>query len=128
MQGQKIRIKLKSYDHILLDHSAKEIVKTLSDLQLYLGTLGPEEFDLAVAGIDPGGLTPLQLNCAAAAIESEAWRREQSPPAWTRDVHPLAAPYFCWSLPSLRPHLMRVTPAAFKRRNVYLVRPDDPRR
>jgi small subunit ribosomal protein S10 len=26
--GQKIRIKLKSYDHVLLDHSAREIVKT----------------------------------------------------------------------------------------------------
>jgi small subunit ribosomal protein S10 len=26
--GQKIRIKLKSYDHVLLDHSAGEIVKT----------------------------------------------------------------------------------------------------
>jgi small subunit ribosomal protein S10 len=26
--GQRIRIKLKSYDHILLDHSAKEIVRT----------------------------------------------------------------------------------------------------
>ena len=28
MQGQKIRIKLKAYDHVLLDHSAGEIVKT----------------------------------------------------------------------------------------------------
>ena len=28
MAGQKIRIKLKSYDHILLDHSAREIVRT----------------------------------------------------------------------------------------------------
>jgi len=26
--GQRIRIKLKSYDHILLDHSAREIVRT----------------------------------------------------------------------------------------------------
>jgi len=27
--GQKIRIKLKSYDHVLLDHSAGEIVKAV---------------------------------------------------------------------------------------------------
>ena len=27
MEGQKIRIKLKAYDHELLDHSAKEIVE-----------------------------------------------------------------------------------------------------
>ncbi len=29
MPGQKIRIKLKSYDHVLLDHSAGEIVKAV---------------------------------------------------------------------------------------------------
>lgn len=106
----------------------KEIGKALSDLQLYLEALEPEEFDGAVTAIDQEGLTDLQLNCAAAAIEGEAWRRERPPPSWTADVPPLARPYFSWSLPSLRPHLMRVAPAAFKRRNLYLVRWDDPRR
>ena len=29
MPGQKIRIKLKSYDHILIDKSAEKIIKTV---------------------------------------------------------------------------------------------------
>ena len=98
----------------------KMLSNTMSDLQLYLSSLSPHEFEAAVAGVDIEELTPLQANCAAAAVEGEAWRRARKAPAWTQAIEPLGQPYFAWGLPSLRPHLMRVTPAPLKRRNVYL--------
>jgi hypothetical protein len=106
----------------------RDFRKALSDLVLYLNRLAVEEFETAVAGTHLEGLTDLQLNCAAAAIEQECWRRGVSAPAWTGALPALEQPYFAWGLRSLRPHLMRVTPAAFKRRNVYIPSRDDPRR
>ena len=106
----------------------KNLPKALSDLRLHLQSLSGEEFDATVAGIDRQGLTPLQANCAAAAVEGEAWRRGRMAPEWTQAIDPLDRPYFGWGLPSLRPHLMRVTPATLKRRNVYLADPEDDRR
>ena len=105
----------------------KNISRSLSDLQLHLKAMPDDEFGPSVAGMNTGSLTPLQANCAAAAVEGEAWRRGQNPPEWVRHVPPLPVPHFGWGLRSLRPHLMRVTGAAFKRRNVYITNPDDPR-
>jgi hypothetical protein len=105
----------------------KNISRALSDLQLHLQTIAEEEFATSVAAVETDGLTPLQANCAAAAVEGEAWRRGQTPPDWVRRVDPLERPHFGWGLRSLRPHLMRVTRAPFKRRNVYIPHPDDPR-
>ncbi len=101
---------------------------TLSDLTIYLGALADDEFDAAVAAADLERLTPLQKKCAAAAVEQESWRRARTPPAWTRTIEALEQPYFASSLRSLRPHQMRLAPAAFKRRNVYIPSKDDPRR
>ena len=104
-----------------------DIGKSLSDFSLYLKRFAGEEFEAAVAEPDLGDLTDLQRNCAAAAVEQEAWLRGVSAPAWAAGVPALERPHFAWSLRSLRPHLMRVTPAAFKRRNVYIPSHGDPR-
>ena len=106
----------------------KNLIKALSDFMLHLSTLSHEEFEGGVAAAELAELTPLQLNCAAAAVEQEAWRRGLAPPTWTRTIPPLDRPYFAWGLRSLRPRLLRVAPAAFKRRNVYVPSPGDPRR
>ena len=113
--------------HIRAIGGGKKIYNALSDLELYLRQLEDEEFVESVAGIDTSRLTPLQANCAAAAVEHDAWRRGRTPPEWVSHVQPLPAPHFGWGLRSLRPHLMRVTGATFKRRNVYIPRPGDPR-
>ena len=101
--------------------------KAMSDLWLYLDQLAPGEFEDVAAAIDVSELTQLQANCAAGAVEGEAWRRDVPHPAWTEGVEPLRRPHFGLDLPSLRPHLMRVSPAPLKRRNVYVALPGDPR-
>ena len=113
--------------HIQSLGGGKKISRALSDLQLHLRGVADEEFAKSVAGVETDGVTPLQANCAAAAVEGEAWRRGRTAPEWVRRVEPLSEPHFGWGLRSLRPHLMRVTAAPFKRRNVYIPHPDDPR-
>ena len=107
---------------------ADDHAKAWSDLQLWLSRLTSEEFLEAVASADLEGLPPLAQNLVAAAVEQEAHRKGVGSPAWTGRVDPLERPHFAWSLRSLRPHLMRVTPLVFKRRNVFLAASGDARR
>lgn len=106
----------------------KKLINALSDLMLHISSLSRDEFEGGVAAAELAALTPLQLNCAAAAVEHESWSRGLAPPTWTGTIPPLERPYFAWGLRSLRPRLLRVTPAAFKRRSVYVPSPGDPRR
>jgi uncharacterized protein (DUF1778 family) len=99
----------------------------LSDLILYLSTLPVDDFDRVVAAADFSTLPVLLQNYAAAAVEQEASRRGASAPAWTREIEQPFRPHFAWDLRSLRPHLMRVSPPAFKRRNLFVPSPLDRR-
>lgn len=99
----------------------------LSDLELHLLSMSDEEFPQAVVGVDVGDMRPLEKNCAAAAVEREAWRRGLAAPEWTTDVRPLEHPWFAWRIRALRPHLMRIAPPAYKLRNVYLPSHEDTR-
>ena len=94
--------------------------KALSDLGLFLSGLDVDEFRDAAVTADLDGMPLLLQNLAAAAVEQEAQRKSVPPPAWTARVPPLPRPHFSWELRSLRPHLMRVTPPSYKRRNVFL--------
>ena len=114
--------------HIRAVEGGRNADQALSDLMLHLGDIADVEFGQVVEQVDVNGLTPLQRNYAAAAVEHEASRRDRPPPAWTSAVEPLARPHFPWSLRALRPHLMRISLAAFKRRNLYHPLPNDPRR
>jgi hypothetical protein len=104
------------------------IHEALEDLGAYLDRLGVDEFGVAVEDVDLSGLSALQANGVAAVVEREAWSRGLEPPEWTEELAPLERPHFAWNLRSLRPHLMRITPPAFKRRNLYIPAPGDPRR
>ncbi len=92
--------------------------KPLSDLALALHEL-PD--DTVTDGVPmPDAEIPLtHRNRIAALVESEAGRRGVEPPVWTREIPLPERPVFGWPLASLKPHQMRVTPAAFKRRNIF---------
>jgi hypothetical protein len=100
----------------------------LSDLGFYLAAIPPETFLRAISEVDFGKLSPLLRNYAAAAVEQECARRRAPIPSWATDVEPPARPHFAWELRSLRPHLTRVSPPAFKRRNLFVPSPQDERR
>jgi len=101
--------------------------KQLWDLTIYLSSLPDAGFVEAVAVADFAGIPPLLQNYAAASVEQEASRRGLAAPAWTESIENPVRPHFAWELRSLRPHLMRMSPPAFKRRNLYVPAPDDRR-
>ncbi len=101
--------------------------KTLSDLALHLEQLPADDFYDAVSTPELDESSALLRNYVAATVEQEARGRGIEPPIWTSAVAPLDEPHFGWDLPGLRPHLMRVTPTAFKRRNVFVATAGDGR-
>lgn len=92
----------------------------LASLNDHLASLEPEELPDAVADADLEGLSPFLRNYVAAMVEQAASRHGVPPPVWVREVEPLDEPYFAAPLKSLRPHLLRTAPVAFKRRNLFV--------
>jgi len=92
------------------------VLAALNDL---LAGLDAGQFATALADA-PSALDARTLNYVAAMIETAAHRLRIAPPAWTRDVRPLAAPLFGSTLPGLRLHLLTASPPAFKRRNIFI--------
>lgn len=102
--------------------------RVLADLVAFLSGLSPAEFPVSVHEVDLKGIPLLAQNLLASCVEQEATRKAVPAPDWTRNVPPMDRPYFEWDLRSLRPHLMRISPPAFKRRSLYLGAPGLPRR
>lgn len=119
------RLELRERIEALRD--APDLGSALGQLADFLRELPEEVFLEATSGSGPIHLPSLLQNYAAAAVEREASRRRLPAPGWTRAVRPLRSPHFAWDLRSLRPHLMRITPPAFKRRRVFVAVPADPR-
>jgi uncharacterized protein (DUF1778 family) len=92
----------------------------LAELNDFLARLTPLEFEDSVGDVDLEGLTPLARNYVAAMVEQAASLKGMGPPRWTTDVEPLEEPWFAVPFPSLRSHLLRVAPVAFKRRNMFV--------
>jgi hypothetical protein len=92
----------------------------LADLRIFLSGLTPEEMPHAVADMDVEALPPVLGNYVAATVEGVARQKRLPSPSWVRQIEPLHQPHFAWELQSLRPHLMRITPLTFKRRNVFV--------
>ncbi len=97
-----------------------ELRFTLAALNDLLSELSVAEFVDAVSEIEPGKLTPFSGNYLAAMVEMAAARKRVPPPVWTREVAPLESPWFAVPFSSLRPHLMKSAPVAFKRRNLFV--------
>lgn len=98
---------------------AADRVNALSDFAVYLSHLLRSEFSGTVREVDLDGFPDLLKNYVAALVEDEARTRGLTEPTWTHGVESPARPHFAWDLRSLRPHLLRLTPASLKRRNVY---------
>lgn len=92
----------------------------LAELNDLLTTAVPARFHEAVDGIDFEGLSPVMQNYVAAMVERASHMKGVAPPAWVRRVEPLEKPYFAAPFPRLRPYLLRVSPVAFKRRNIFI--------
>ena len=93
MAGQKIRIRLKSYDHEVIDQSAKKIVETVTNAGATV--VGPvplptEKNVLSLSVL----LTSTRIlasisRCALISVSSTLWTRPRRP--WTPDAHDLPA-------------------------------------
>lgn len=59
-------------------------------------------------------------NYLAAMVETRCAQLDLACPDWTRDVEPLVQPWFASALRTLRPLLLRASPVAFRRRNLFI--------
>lgn len=92
----------------------------LAELNDVLTGLAASAYLEAVEGVDVGHLSPYLQNYVAAMVEQAALQKGVPAPAWVRDVEPLEAPAFAVPFPRLRPYLLRSSPVAFKRRNLFV--------
>ncbi len=92
----------------------------LAELADFLRGLPTGAFRRAVALAPRVRLDAQTLNHLAGAIELAAHRRDQAPPAWTRDVRIAATPSFGSALTSVRLHLLTQSPVALRRRNLFM--------
>lgn len=102
-----------------LGDSARDRI-TLAHLNDLLAGLPAGEFSRATEQGLARGLTPLLQNLVAAMIEHAAARKHTSPPPWVREIRALETPWFATDLGRLRAHLLRVSPTAFRRRNIFV--------
>ena len=91
-----------------------------AELNDFLVSLSATELRRAVASCPFDSLPPEAENYVAAMIEQACSRAGIELPAWTRKIKPLATPMFGSQLPGLRLHLLVNSPAAFKRRNLFI--------
>lgn len=73
-----------------------------------------------VAEADVSGLSDVTKNYVTAMVEHACYRAGAEAPAWTRGVAPLEEPFFATPLKGLRLHLLKASPVAFKRRNIFI--------
>ncbi len=86
----------------------------------WLAGLGAGELREAIETPPPAGLSMRHANTVAAMVEHVCAAQGVPPPAWTREIEPLARPEFGSALSSLRLHLLVSSPAAFRRRNLFV--------
>ena len=92
----------------------------LAALSHWLANLAAGELADALEAPPPAGLPEQLANTVAAMVEHVSAASGEKPPAWTREIPPLAQPAFGSGLMSLRLHLLTSSPAAFRRRNLFV--------
>jgi hypothetical protein len=92
----------------------------LAELNSWLSSLSAGELREAIEAAPTLVLTPYLSNTVAAMVELACARIGFAPPAWTRDVEALAEPVFGSALQSVRLHLLKSSPAPFRRRNLFV--------
>jgi uncharacterized protein (DUF1778 family) len=104
---------------IMLSRSADPSF-ALADLNSLLTKLTASELRDAIASPPEANLPPFLANYVAAMVETACERRAVPLPAWARKIAPLDEPVFGSSLRSLRLYLLTHSPAAFRRRNIFI--------
>jgi len=106
----------------LLDRLAGEdldrfVLAELADLLARL-----EASDLTRSLVQPpaASASPEVRNYLAAMVEQVCAARDVPAPSWTLSIAPLERPWFGSQLQSLRLHLLRSSPAPFRRRNIFV--------
>lgn len=92
----------------------------LAELNDLLTRLSTRQLREVVAEADVEPLSDVTQNYVAAMVEQACHRAGASAPTWTRRVIPLEKPFFAAPLSSLRLHLLKASPVAFKRRNIFV--------
>jgi hypothetical protein len=93
----------------------------LAALNAFLASLSEAELADAVGKrAEPWPRDAVIANRIAAMVETACLRRRVSPPAWLQDIEPLESPVFDSELPGLRLYLLSRSPAAFRRRNLFV--------
>jgi uncharacterized protein (DUF1778 family) len=92
----------------------------LADINMLLSKLTATELRDAVANAPELELSRFLANYVSAMVETACARHGIRVPRWTRKVPPLDAPAFGSELKSLRLHLLTRSPAAFRRRNIFI--------
>ena len=92
----------------------------LAEFHDLLHSLPVAGFAEALDAVDLDGLSGVDRNRVAAMVEHAAAMKGAAPPEWTRTVEPLDEPDFASPLPGLRAHLLRSSPVAFRRRNLFV--------
>ncbi len=92
----------------------------LAELNDFLTSCPPGELAASTGSVTLDRLTPFDRNYVAAMVEHTATRLGVNQPAWAAGVAPLDEPWFASPLRSLRGHLLRSSPVAFKRRNLFI--------
>ena len=92
----------------------------LAELNALLSKLSAGELREAIAAPPAVSLTPLLANTIAAMVELACARCGVALPAWTGGIEPLSEPAFGSTLQSVRLHLLKSSPAPFRRRNLFV--------
>lgn len=92
----------------------------LAELHDLLTACTAADFDACVAASSPATLPAWLANYVAAMVETAAHRLGMAPPSWVHAIVPLDTPWFATELRALRPYLLRVSPVAFRRRNLFV--------
>ncbi len=91
-----------------------------AEINSLLSQLAPVELREISEEMDFEGLPLFEANYLAAMIEHTFHLRGKAPPSWAKRIPPLAEPWFATELQGLRIHLLRASPVAFKRRNLFI--------
>jgi hypothetical protein len=92
----------------------------LAALNDFLAALTADEFHSALASPPPPRLSPMLRAYLAAMVEHAAGRKRARVPRWVLETPAIEQPYFATELVGLRLHLLSSSPAAFRRRNLFV--------
>ena len=92
----------------------------LAEINSRLSKLTPAELREATSSAPAVELSPFLANYVAAMVETACARRGLRVPEWVCSIPPLASPAFGSTLQRLRQYLLTRSPAALRRRNIFI--------